>query len=161
MWRKKLVKKDLHCPTCGRSMQQRSNKIFNTFRPMAIQNHRPSIPSIGTSIKKNMDENQWRETRRMVREIQVLSFVTAFSLIFSCTVGMKFLRRYFDLFIVFEEIIFSTFLYSISAFLESLQNFYWFSLRNFSFVAKRSYVRYHYIFKNNNYKSRKIIKVEK
>lgn len=46
------MKKDLHCPTCGRSMQQRSNKILNTFRPMAIQNHRPSIPSIGTSVKK-------------------------------------------------------------------------------------------------------------
>lgn len=46
------MQKDLHCPTCGRSMQQRSSKIFNTFRPMAIQDHRPSIPSIGTSVRK-------------------------------------------------------------------------------------------------------------
>lgn len=57
MWRKKLMQEDLHCPTCGRSMQQRSSKIFNTFRPMAIQDHRPSISSIGTSVKKK-DEHQ-------------------------------------------------------------------------------------------------------
>lgn len=44
---------DLRWPTSGCSMQERRNKILNTFRPMAeIQDHRLSIPSPDASARE-------------------------------------------------------------------------------------------------------------
>lgn len=110
------AKKDLHCPTCDRSMQQRSSKIFNTFRPMAIQDHRPLIPSIGISIKK-MDENQWWETRRIIREIQVCVNWVLFNLLVhrGNEVSQKIFR------FIYRICGNNIFLHPISAFLEIIE----------------------------------------
>jgi len=48
-----MVEANLRWPTYACRVQQRSSKILNTFRPMAIQDHRPSIrSSVDASVKR-------------------------------------------------------------------------------------------------------------